>query len=94
MEDFNRLLVLASTRFEREAIGRKMEQIEREIVLRLRPFDQKNKTESRRALEEVDEKAFGQIKRKVTANRDELKSYSNQLGHDFDEYLSTMEEDT
>lgn len=36
---FDDLLKMANTRAERDSIGRKMEQIEKEIVLRLRPFD-------------------------------------------------------
>lgn len=46
MSSFDILLKLASTKSERDSICRKMEQLEKEIVLRLRPFDQKNKAES------------------------------------------------
>ena len=46
IDRFEPILQLANTRAEREQIGRKMEQIEKEIVVRLRPFDQKNKAES------------------------------------------------
>ena len=43
---FEDLKMLANTSVERETIGRKMEAIEKEIVLRLRPFDQRNRAES------------------------------------------------
>ena len=36
---FEDLVKLANTKAERDTIGRKMEAIEKEIVLRLRPFD-------------------------------------------------------
>jgi len=62
IENFNNLLLLASTREERDQIARKIEQIEFEIDLRIRPFDKMNKTESRRALEKLDQKAFKSLR--------------------------------
>ena len=36
---FDELLKLTNTRAEREMITRKMEQVEKEILIKLRPFD-------------------------------------------------------
>jgi len=63
---FDNLLKLANTRAERDEIGRKMEQLEKEIVVRLRPFDQKNKAESQKHLSELDERLFRDIRKGVS----------------------------
>lgn len=62
IDRFEPLLQLANTRAEREQIGRKMEQIEKEIVVRLRPFDQKNKAESSAHLQALDDRLFEDIR--------------------------------
>jgi len=88
---FDRLLKLANTRSERDTIGRKMEQLEKEIVLRLRPFDQKNKAESQKHLLELDERLFADISEGVSQRKEQLKMFS--LGKQLEEYLETLEDD-
>lgn len=88
---FEDLVKLANTKAERDTIGRKMEAIEKEIVLRLRPFDQKNKAESQKHLSELNERVFANVAEGVSQKKETLKMMS--LGRELEEYLETMEDD-
>ena len=65
LANFDELLKLATTREERDTIGRKMEQLEREIELRLHPFQVKNKAESLKTLEKLDARVFANLEQGV-----------------------------
>ena len=92
IDRFEPLLQLANTRAEREQIGRKMEQIEKEIVVRLRPFDQKNKAESSAHLQALDDRLFEDIRVGVMQKKEQLKIFA--LGKQLEEYMETMEDDS
>lgn len=92
IDRFEPILQLANTRAEREQIGRKMEQIEKEIVVRLRPFDQKNKAESSAHLQALDDRLFEDIRVGVMQKKEQLKIFA--LGKQLEEYMETMEDDS
>lgn len=65
MKEFNSLLKKANTKTEKEAIGRKMVQLEQEILAQLRPVEQKNKTASQMHLQELDQEKFKEVLAKI-----------------------------
>ena len=69
-----------------------MEQIEKEIVVRLRPFDQKNKAESSAHLQALDDRLFEDIRVGVMQKKEQLKIFA--LGKQLEEYMETMEDDS
>ena len=87
---FDPLLQLANTRAERNYISLKMEEIEKVILQRLRPFDQKNKVESQRHLLNLDNRLFQNIREGVSQNKSKLVTFN--LGQEIQAYLAAMED--
>ncbi len=90
MDQFKELLSLANTNEERNNITRKMVEVEQDPQQRFRPFDQKNKQEAKKVLEDLDGKMFSNINAGTKKSKNDLKVYS--LGIEFKDYLGGMEE--
>ena len=88
VSNFDEVLKLASTRDEREAISRKIRQLEVEIQSRMRVYRQQNRAETKAYLEKLDKCEFRGIERVMKKDKKKLKEVS--IDRELDRYFTAL----